>query len=191
MIDHQLSSKRDLLIQLFVHISFFLVGLTANDAAELKRDLQNSRNYLKTDYKVHVSSNSTVADHCSIFALSDVSNKCWQQTCDHNHDQQCDRCELLKNIFVKIRVFIEQYQTDVGLRDRLLYRVQQQIQCIQEWKAHLLRTLHQDQARIDVLNNLDHETVMIHVDWAMKWVPVKYRESTVSFHTFTHDFIRH
>ncbi len=164
-----------------MHISLSFIGLTARDAAELKRDLQTSRNYLKTDYKVHVSCSSTVPDHCSIFALSDVNNKCWQQTCDHNHDQKCDRCELLKITLNKICAFIQQHQTNAELRDRLLYRVQQQVQCIEEWKAHLLRTIHQDQARIDVLNNLDCETAMIHVDWAMKWLPVKYRESTVSF----------
>ncbi|CAF3317413.1 unnamed protein product [Rotaria sp. Silwood2] len=157
------------------------LGLTANNAAELKRDLQDSRNYLKTDYKVHISRSSPVPDHCSIYALSDASDKCWYQACDHNHDQQCDRCELLKITLAKIRTYIEEYQKDVSIRDRLLYRVQQQIRCIEDWKAHLLRTIHQDQSRIDILNNLDDETVMVHVDLAMKWLPVKYRESTVNF----------
>lgn len=66
----------------------FLIGVTASDATELKRDRQNSRNYLKTDYKVHISSSSTVPDHCFVFALSDTKNKYWQQICSHNHDQQ-------------------------------------------------------------------------------------------------------
>ncbi|CAF1459416.1 unnamed protein product [Rotaria sordida] len=127
MINYQLNSKDELLIPL-VAAYFFLIGLAASDAAELKRDLQNGRNYLKTDYKVHVSCSSTVPDHCSIFSLSDPINKCWQNICDHNHDQQCDRCELLKITFVKIRTFIEQYQQDVGLRDRLIHRIQQQVQ---------------------------------------------------------------
>ncbi|CAF4127583.1 unnamed protein product, partial [Rotaria magnacalcarata] len=157
-----------------------IIGLTPSDAGELKRDLQNSRNYLKSDYKVHISSDSPVPDHCSAFALSDTVNKCWQHSCDHDHDKKCDRCELLETALCKIRAFIEQYQTDAGLRDRLIYRVQQQVQYIEEWKAHLLRTVHQDQARIDILNDLDNETVMIHVDWAMKWLPVKYRESTAN-----------
>ena len=78
-------------------------------------------------------------------------------------------------------MLIDQHQQDPAVRDRLLFRVQQQVKCIEDWKAHQLRTVHQDQARIDVLKNLDSESVMIHVDWAMKWLPVKYRESTVSF----------
>lgn len=155
--------------------------MPSTEVTDLKRNLQNSRNYLKTDYKVHISCDSPVPDHCSTFALSDSTDKCWKKKCEHEHDQRCDRCELLKSTLAKIPVLIEQYQTDFALRDRLLYRVRQQIQCIIDWKAHQLRVVHQDQARIDVLNNLDDESVMIHVDWAMKWLPVKYRESTVSF----------
>ncbi|CAM4748031.1 unnamed protein product [Rotaria magnacalcarata] len=170
------STAFDLLISIVDSLS--TVGLTAIDATNLKKDLQHCRNYLKSDYKVHVSSESNVPDHCSTFALSDITSKCWQRNCDHDHDQQCDRCELLKITLAKLRAFIEQYQTDTAVCDRLLYRVQQQVQDIKEWKAHLLRTIHQDQARIDILHNLDSETVMIQVDWAMKWLPVKYREST-------------
>lgn len=155
------------------------LGLSANDANELKKDLQNSRNYLKTDYKVHVSSTSRVADHCSTFSLNQIGDSCWQTSCDHDHDEKCDRCELIKITLIKMCTYIERYQRNESLRDRFLHRVQQQIKCINDWKSHLLRTVHQDQARLDVLNKLDHESVFIHVDWAMKWLPVKYRESTV------------
>ncbi|CAF4238345.1 unnamed protein product, partial [Adineta steineri] len=85
----------------------------------------------------------------------------------------------------KIRTFIEQYQTDFGLRECLLFRVQQKIVYLQDWKTHLLRTVHQDQARINILDNLDHETVTIHVDWTMKWLPTNYRESAKDHFTKT------
>ena len=148
--------------------------------SSLKNDLQKCRNYLKTDYKVHISCQSSVGDHCSTFALSDPADKDWQQKCDHQHDQQCDRCELLNNTLQRIETLIEQLHNDPLIRDRLLFRVRQQVRYIDEWKAHQLRTVHQDQARTFVLKNLDDDSVMIHIDWAMKWLPVKYRESTVS-----------
>jgi len=154
--------------------------LSSSDASDLKKSLQNSRNYLKSDYKVHISQSSSVPDHCSTFALSDLNNHCWKEACDHDHNEQCDRCEQLKNTFAQIHKLIEQYQSDDILRKRLLYKFKQQIKFIDEWKSHLLRTVHQDQARIHVLKHLDYETVMIYVDWAMKWLPLKYRESTVN-----------
>ena len=163
-----------------VEYFIFILGLAASDANQLKKDLQSSRNYLKTDYKVHISCQSTVPDHCSIFALSDVVNDHWKERCDHAHDQKCYRCELLKLTLSKIRTFIEKHQTNADLCERFLYRFEQQIQCIDDWKAHLLRTIHQDLARTHVLNNLASETVMVHIDWAMKWLPTKFRESTVS-----------
>ena len=78
--------------------------------------------------------------------------------------KKCDQCELLKITLHKTCTFIQQYQTGPAQRDRLIYRVQQQVNYIEEWKAHLLRTVHQDQADIDILNNLDSETAMIQVD---------------------------
>ncbi|CAF1482660.1 unnamed protein product [Adineta ricciae] len=144
----------------------------------IKQDLQDSRNYSKSDYKVHVSPNNRVVDHCSTYALSNTADKCWCQSCDHRHDQQCDRCELLKVTLIKIQTVIEDYVTDLGAHDRLLHRLRQQIQYVQDWKAHLLRTIHQDQTRVDILDNLNEETVMADVDWAMKWLPVKYRKSS-------------
>ncbi|CAF1174941.1 unnamed protein product [Adineta ricciae] len=170
------STAFDCLISIVEELS--ALGLPAHHVASLKKDLQESRNYLKSDYKVHVSCSNQVADHCTTYALSSTDNKCWNQTCDHHHDQQCDRCELLKISLAKIEMFIEQYQMDSSLRDRLLHRLKQQTQYILEWKAHLLRTIHQDQPRVNILENLDHETAIIHVDWAMKWLPTKYREST-------------
>ncbi|CAF3434378.1 unnamed protein product, partial [Rotaria sp. Silwood2] len=84
-----------------------------------------------------------VPDHCSTFGLSVTVSKYWQQNYDHDHDEKCDRCKLLKTTLYKIRRFIQQYQTDSAQRDRLTHQMQQQVQYIEEWKAHLLRTVHQ------------------------------------------------
>ena len=169
------------MMNVFSYSSGSFIGLPESEGIELKRDMQSSRNYLKSDYKVHISPNSSVPDHCSTFALSDNINKCWNKQCDHPHDQICDRCQLLQLTLGKIQSLIEKYHKDIGLRDRMLHRWRQQIYSIEQWKSHLLRTVHQDHSRIDHLNFLDDETVMIYVDWAMKWLPVKYRESTVIY----------
>lgn len=61
--------------------------------------------------------------------------------------------------------------------DEALYIVQSATLAIQSWKCHILRSLNQDLARHDSLDVLDHETVLIINDWAMKFLPQKYRES--------------
>ena len=48
---------------------------------------------------------------------------------------------------------------------------------ISAWKAHLLRSVLQEEAKQDVLEDLDDESCLVIVDWAMKFLPLKYREN--------------
>ena len=45
------------------------------------------------------------------------------------------------------------------------------------WKAHLLRSVQQDKDRTDVFNTLGEKSVLITQEWAMKFLPQKYRET--------------
>ena len=51
------------------------------------------------------------------------------------------------------------------------------MQAIESWKEHQIRSLQRDKARITVLERLDETSVLITRDWAMKWLPQKYRET--------------
>lgn len=62
-------------------------------------------------------------------------------------------------------------------KDEAIYQVKSAKLAILAWKRHILRSHNQDQARYDVLDQLDEETVLIISDWAMKFLPQKYRES--------------
>ena len=50
-------------------------------------------------------------------------------------------------------------------------------QHIWAWKAHLLRCVNQDEARIKVIDAVDENSVLLVQDWAMKFLPRKFRES--------------
>jgi hypothetical protein len=67
------------------------------------------------------------------------------------------------------------------MRARLRYRLGQNVQLIIDWKKHLLRTVHQDAARKHVLDELDETSVFLVADWAMKWLPTRYREAQRDF----------
>ena len=45
------------------------------------------------------------------------------------------------------------------------------------WKAHLLRSVNQDEARVDTVEELGKDSVLLVQDWAMKYLPRQYRES--------------
>ena len=63
-----------------------------------------------------------------------------------------------------------------ALRSRFLYTVDFNINLIQEWKRHQLRSAHQEKAHQYALEQLDNQSVFIHIDWSMKFLPLKYRE---------------
>ena len=62
-------------------------------------------------------------------------------------------------------------------KDEAIYQMKSAKLAILAWKRHILRSHNEDQARYDVLDQLDEETVLIINDWAMKFLPQKYRES--------------
>ena len=59
----------------------------------------------------------------------------------------------------------------------MTYAIGQAVTKINAWKAHLLRSINQDQARLDVLKNLTPTSALLILDWAMKFLPRKFRES--------------
>lgn len=65
----------------------------------------------------------------------------------------------------------------LDLKEELLFIVEKSKQDITSWKAHLLRSVNQDEARVDIVDKLDETSVLLVQDWAMKFLPRKYRES--------------
>ena len=59
----------------------------------------------------------------------------------------------------------------------LLFVLDQAKNNILAWKAHLLRSVNQDKARLDVLDTLNECSMLLVQDWAMKFLPREYRES--------------
>ena len=49
---------------------------------------------------------SRVPDHCSKYALSDPKDSNFANSCDHNHDLLCERCEELKTALSDVQAAI-------------------------------------------------------------------------------------
>lgn len=187
------------LLSTIVFLFPIVSGVKPEDVVYLKQALHDGRNYLKLDFKTHVSISSTIADHCSTFALSDSANSPWQQSCSHEHDDEyvcairtfnqiivslsrCESCLRLRKTFTRLRLILERNTNMTSdIRDRLIYRLEHNIQLIVEWKKHLLRTVHQDNARKNILDILDESDIYLVADWAMKWLPTWYREPQREF----------
>ena len=155
------------------------IGISKEWADTKKRFLREGKRYFKTNYVTHCQeAESTCADHCRNFALSDPIDKDLQKKCSHSHSSSCTSCENLKETLEDIRMVIctatnmysKEQQEDL-LYDYSNARVQ-----VEQWKAHILRSQNQDKAKHDVVDGLENNSVFILCDWAMKFLTVKYRE---------------
>ena len=127
--------------------------------------------------QVHVAKSSVVADHCGTFALSDPRDKEFQSECDHEHKMQCDRCNMFTTVINDIQANLLNAHCRTEQKEEMEYIITSCKTSIQAWKAHLLRHVNQDIATLEVLERLDENSVPLVSDWAMIYIPRKFRES--------------
>ena len=120
-----------------------------------------------------------MADHCSVHALSDPSDKDFWQECDHQHDERCSQYDALDNVLVHKENLVHsaEFHNKEDKDEACYLCCKTSVNAIHSWKSHQLRSVHQDQARIDAINTLDEHSALIVSDWAMKFNPQRYRES--------------
>ena len=155
------------------------VGCSKAWSLDIAKRLDKAKQYLKTDYKVSCQGkNSLCADHCKVFALSDPTDKDFQASCDHQHTALCSDCEDIKITIAEIKKTIEASESNLTKekRDDLLHDFLEAELNIRKWKAHILRSVNQESAKQNVLEVLDDTSVLIVMDWAMKFVQIKFRE---------------
>ena len=119
------------------------------------------------------------ADHCTVYALSDPERGEFAFVCDHSHDLTCSNFQSIRNALQNIEEQIEKEEIELTdeQKERARWEFEHAVTDIEAWKAHLLRAFQQDQARQDALSQLDEKTVIIINDWAMKLLPMKFRET--------------
>ena len=127
---------------------------------------------------MHIADESAIADHCMTYALSDSRDSSFRQRCQHVHEEHCSECDSMNSVLNEICEFVERDSfPSKDDSDEAQYLAQHSRDTILAWKAHQLRTVRQDKARLEILENLDYGSVFLTQDWAMKFLPRKYRES--------------
>ena len=156
---------------------------TRHEWCEESRDkLKEAKRYLKSSYCAHCRDDmeNLCADHCREHALSDTQCVEFTSPCTHAHAGLCGHCNLLRNTMSSILSEVREsndvqfYSTDQ--QEDLLYDVVQAQNSILQWKAHILSAANQDRAKTDAVRSLQCDTILVVMDWAMKFTQMKYRE---------------
>ena len=61
--------------------------------------------------------------------------------------------------------------------EELEHDLQSAIPRLEEWKTHIVRSVHQDAAKTTVIDALSKTEALLIIDWAMKFLPTSYRET--------------
>ena len=156
------------------------LGQDDNWSKAIKKSLLDGKRYLKTQYRNHCNeSESPCADHCLKFGLSDPKNADFNETCAHEHITRCHQCDSISTRINKIEraikhegltFYSEEQQGDI------VYDFEQAVKAVNQWKAHIMRTTNQERAKQDVLAMLDSSSRLVVMDWAMKFLQLRYRE---------------
>ena len=126
---------------------------------------------------MRVSTHVTTPEQCSSYALSDPKDQAFRSDCARSHVDRCLSCEVLKGAVKQIGNAVAESPLMEDEQDDMQYAFRLAVQAIESWKAHQLRSLQQDKARSTVLESLDESSVLITQDWAIKWLPQRYRET--------------
>ncbi|KAK3745426.1 hypothetical protein QZH41_010250, partial [Actinostola sp. cb2023] len=137
-----------------------------------QKKIKEAKRYLKTEFKGHVNREESCDEHCTVHPLSDPDDPLLQVTCQHLHDVECINCMSLDNVIMEIDHKITAASMSEEDRSRLSHEHRISKESVLAWKAHILRTVNQEDGKQDVLTDLDDESCMIVMDWAMKFLPL-------------------
>ena len=155
-------------------------GASGTWCDEVQDKLKSGKRYLKTEYRVHCrEEESLCADHCRYFALSDLQDPELSEHCPHQHQVLCIESEQLKVTLKSIADQIESPSINYysgEQKEDFKHDLAQAREMIFQWKSHILRAENQERAKQDVLKSLQDNSVMVVMDWAMKFLQKKYRE---------------
>lgn len=67
-------------------------------------------------------------------------------------------------------------------KSQVTFDVTHAVEAIAYWKAHMLRTVNQEQPKEETLGALNDQSVLVIMDWAMKYLPQRYPEQMSDFY---------
>lgn len=156
-------------------------GMKRQWGAEVKERLKKAKRYLKTDFRVHCNPEAVCPDHCRKLALSDEQDLDFQENCSHQHTENCNECQNLRNVLDEVEDKIQgpswrPYSSEQ--RDDLLYDFKLAKTDILQWKAHIVRSINQEAAKQDQLKMIStsQDCALVIMDWAMKFIQLRFRE---------------
>ena len=149
-------------------------GTTSIWGKESKTILKEAKRYLKTDFKSHVGPEERCLDHCTAYSLSDPHNDTFTQHCDHTHEMSCSSCSHLDEVASYVMRMINS--------PKLTVTDEQKSQVTFDETHAVEATLIGKPICCELSTKSNDQSVLVIMDWAMKYLPQQYREQMSDFY---------
>uniref|UniRef100_A0A914UYN1 F-box domain-containing protein n=1 Tax=Plectus sambesii TaxID=2011161 RepID=A0A914UYN1_9BILA len=178
-----------------------MLPLDSDQQFSLTTSLKLLERHIQSELKLALSLSSECQEHCITFALDESDGQRFSSQCDnHSHLKTCEKCLLLPKLQEKIVDYLQTNEFRAMRLGERSYGVRESVEdltadvCeafakLSEWRAHQVRAVNQNRARIDVMGEWLKERpstgVYIHQDFAQKFLPQKFYESQKDYYAKT------
>lgn len=174
-----------------------------NAVEQIKRTVHEFKQYIRTDFYLHIKEASKVADHCFTWAVSDPEEEKFSEHCEthgevqHTHSVRCQRCALFDSAMDSVKKLLQSDldETNAGLAhgrnarhrgalekrkeelEDLMYDLEEAEQQILALKKHIVRSKISEETRKRIVEELTPTSALLTIDFAQKILPMEYREA--------------
>ena len=156
-------------------------GLSAPDSKMLQKSIASSLSYIKNYFPYSIKWHSDVRSHCAQWALSDQQNQLFRTDCDEEHSEECSFCNDIPKIRYSLIEAVKLLEENSAMTEKdgkkLVYGIKQADEAIRHYKNHLLKAHCQNETWAEMQNKQPTDTVFIHIDYPMNFIPTENRES--------------
>ncbi|GMR41342.1 hypothetical protein PMAYCL1PPCAC_11537 [Pristionchus mayeri] len=182
----------------FIEISRMLDSLVEmafldkEDAAHLKRQFEETKLYLKGNYRLHVKKESLYSDHCLFWGLSDPDHSHFAVSDEehtHKHQQRCPDCKAMDDVINNVKALLKKFSEKTGLSydvqkkvDGYVHDFNLQSEKIYELKQHYARAVYASMEYERIIGSVEDDQATLLFDFAQKWEATQYRESQPDYY---------
>ena len=147
---------------------------------DVKKAIADCQFYFRGHFRYQLRWSDECQDHCLSWALSDPTDEAFATQCDHEHPKDCFHCQNLRLIIGGLMSLLESFKSQLGdiVYDDEKFILEKSYTKILDYKKHCIRAAAQGGSWESLLDSMDETMVLVIVDWAMKLVPERYRETT-------------
>ena len=157
------------------------------DFENLSDNIVSAQKYLKSNYVFNLRMHSKIASHCLSNCLSDPKNKQFFVQCEEDHEEVCENCQLVPEIVQALEGVLQTLKDSNDMPESLTFEearfdLHDSHRKIFNLMSHLQRNQVSQTEWEALLHEKRPDRAFCTMDWAMKALPKKFRESTADWY---------